>query len=122
MVSLPLACLLLAPLACLVLGQPAFRIANVFSDNAVLQRDNDLGVMWGFADAGAAVSGTFLSAPLSGTTGADGIWRLALPSTPAQSTPFNVTIYCAAMNASQTLSNLLVGDVILYSGQVRADA
>jgi sialate O-acetylesterase len=86
----------------------------LFSAHAVLQRDRPLAV-WGWAEAGATVS-VQLDAGLPHSVRADpaGRWRLALPPLAAGG-PHRLTARTGAR--TQTVSDLLAGDVYLCSGQ-----
>jgi sialate O-acetylesterase len=87
--------------------------AALFSDNAVLQRDKPIPV-WGTADAGEQVSVAFSGRTASTTTDGSGKWRIDLPSLPASATPSDLVI---KGNNTITVSNVLVGEVWLASGQ-----
>jgi sialate O-acetylesterase len=104
-----LALLLIAPAALLADVVPA----PLFTDNAVLQRDKPIPV-WGTADAGENVTVTLAGHTLATTAAPDGTWRVDLPALPANPTPATLTI---AGNNTITLSNILVGEVWLASGQ-----
>jgi len=86
----------------------------VFQDHAVLQRNAPIRV-WGVAPAGASL--TVLLGAVSTETKADdtGTWRAALPPLAAGG-PYTLTVKTGA-GESQTLSDILVGDVFLCSGQ-----
>ena len=84
----------------------------------VLQRDSTATVLNGFGKAGDTVAVTLDGSSLPPTTvGADGIWRVSLPSTPASLTPHTLTATCAS-GGSASLSDVLFGDVFLCGGQV----
>jgi sialate O-acetylesterase len=85
----------------------------LFTDNAVLQRDKPIPV-WGTADAGEKVSVTLGGQTRSTTAGPDGKWRVDLPALPANAEPATLTI---AGDNTVTLSNILVGEVWIASGQ-----
>ena len=104
-----LALLLIAPAALFADVVPA----PLFTDNAVLQRDKPIPV-WGMADAGEKIAVTFGGQTLSTTAGADGKWRVDLPALPANAEPATLTI---AGNNTITLSNIVVGEVWIASGQ-----
>ncbi|KQQ40076.1 glycoside hydrolase family 2 [Duganella sp. Leaf126] len=88
-------------------------LARIFSDHAVLQRDQPMTV-WGTAPAGNKVAVTL--GGKSATAGADasGKWRVALPPQPAGG-PY--TLEVASAGATLSRSDILVGDVYLCSGQ-----
>jgi sialate O-acetylesterase len=88
---------------------PAF----VFSDNAVLQREKPIPI-WGTADAGEKVSVSFAGHTAATTADAQGMWRVDLPSLPANATPANLVI---TGKNTVTRTNIVVGEVWLASGQ-----
>ena len=86
----------------------------------VLQRGVPLTSLWGFAAPGASVSTTLDCGgcpPVpDATAGADGVWRAQVPPLLPTAVPFNVTFTTAGAPAI-TLTDVLVGDVLLCSGQ-----
>jgi len=88
------------------------RLPKIFTDNMVVQRDLPVRV-WGWADAGEAVSVTL--AGNSATTKADekGQWSLELA---ALKTGENLELTVKGKN-SLTLKNVVVGDIWVCSGQ-----
>ena len=109
---------LLAAAAGCSAGQPAMpgpapgslQLAGVFSDHMVLQRDKPVPV-WGWADAGAKVTVTFAGRSKSATAGADGKWMVVLDALKLSAEPRTMTVNTI------TLSDVLVGDVWICSGQ-----
>lgn len=98
----------------------------IFGDNMVLQVGQEL-TFWGNADAGEEVTVTITSLDQGDTTppstasvatGADGRWQLKLP---ARAKPGNVLVKVNGKKTSLTLTNVLVGDVWLCSGQSNMD-
>jgi sialate O-acetylesterase len=88
------------------------RLAGVFGDHMVLQRDAPIRV-WGTARAGEAVRVSLSGAPRSTRARADGRWQLQLPAAPAGG-PHVLTV--SATN-TRVLRDVLVGDVWLCAGQ-----
>lgn len=84
----------------------------MFSDHMVLQRGRALPV-WGWADAGEKVTVSIAGRSASSRAGDDGRWELTLGSLPAGG-PHVLTIKGAN---TLTISDVLVGDVWLCSGQ-----
>ena len=85
----------------------------MFQDHGVLQRDRPIAV-WGDGAAGSEVTVTLADKTVTARADAAGHWRAALPATPAGG-PYTLT---AATNAeTRTVSDMLVGDVWLCSGQ-----
>ena len=85
----------------------------LFQDHAVLQRDRPIS-LWGRAAPGETVRLTLGSAATETKAGKDGIWRASLPALPAGG-PFTLT--AATGSRTQTVSDVLIGDVWLCSGQ-----
>jgi sialate O-acetylesterase len=87
-------------------------LPSLFSDHAVLQRDQTVPV-WGWADPGEEVSVTFAGQTKSTKAGADGKWRVSLdklqPGEPAALT--------VKGRNTITVADVLVGEVWLCSGQ-----
>jgi sialate O-acetylesterase len=101
---------------------PAFRISNVFGTHMVLQRDRPT-VLWGFAEPNtqvfASVTGRGVTIKLGPSiTDVHNVWRVSLPPYSASrstSDSFSITAYTNA--ASQTIEDVLWGDVHLCGGQ-----
>lgn len=87
--------------------------APLFTNNAVLQRGKPVPV-WGTADAGEKVSVSFAGQSRSTTADVNGQWRVDLAPLPANATPAELVI---KGTNTITLSNILVGEVWLASGQ-----
>ncbi|MDN5210844.1 sialate O-acetylesterase [Fulvivirgaceae bacterium BMA12] len=94
-----------------LLGQ--LKIAEIFTDNMVLQRNQTLKV-WGWSRKNDRITVRFKGKDYSGKSNKSGKWIVELPSMEAGG-PFEMSI----KNASEkiNLSNILVGDVWLCSGQ-----
>ena len=96
------------------------RLPKLWSDHAVIQRDRPIH-LWGWADVGERVTAT-----LRGSNGADetatattdslGHWSEYLPPRPAGGGPYTLTVSNGQTNTI-TISDLLMGDVWLASGQ-----
>jgi sialate O-acetylesterase len=109
-----------APLAALALGclnPPAqaaeLQLARLFSDHAVLQRDQPIAV-WGTAAAGHKLTVTLGGHTVNGSADARGKWRVELPPQPAGG-PYALTVTSDGQTVNR--NDLLVGDVYLCSGQ-----
>lgn len=107
--------LLVLAAACLCLPSQAaeLALARIFSDHAVLQRDQPL-TIWGTADAGRAVAVTLDGRTVTGSADARGKWRIALPPQPAGG-PYTLKVSSEGRTVSR--SDILIGDVYLCSGQ-----
>lgn len=110
---IPLATLLLAPLAALHAAD--FRLGSPFSDHMVLQREKPVAV-WGWADAGESVAVAFDDRTKTATAGAEGKWSLKLDAlkASAESRTFTVT---GKDGRKVEVKDVLVGEVWLGSGQ-----
>jgi sialate O-acetylesterase len=86
----------------------------MFQDHAVLQRDRPIAV-WGHAGADAQLTITFNGKSVRAAADRAGAWRAMLPATPAGG-PYTVSVR-ARSGAAQTITDVLVGDVFLCSGQ-----
>ena len=109
--------LLLAGLS-LASAAPSFNVSNVYSSDAVLQRDKPVAV-WGWALLpGVTVSCVWVDGRTyaSGAPDAAGIWRVVLPPAPARMEPYDLVLTSSAGDAV-TLARVLLGDVLLCAGQ-----
>lgn len=104
-----LALLLSAPTA-----QAKLQLPLMFSDGAVVQRDRALPV-WGWATPGATVEVAFDGRHAKATASGDGAWRVELPAHAAGG-PYVLSVRERSGDAV-TVSDVLVGDVWLASGQ-----
>ncbi len=93
---------------------PSPLLASLFQDHAVLQRDRPIAV-WGSATAGETVSVSIGGLEASARADGSGRWSAELPAMGAGG-PFTL-VARASSGAAQTLSDILVGDVWLCSGQ-----
>jgi len=89
------------------------RLPGIFGDHMVLQQEATLPV-WGWANPQEKVIVTFRNERADTTAGSDGKWRIELPALPAGTPAGTLTV--AATNTI-TLSDVLVGEVWLCSGQ-----
>lgn len=88
------------------------RLPRLVRDSMVLQRDKKI-TLWGWASPGEKISITFNRAKAKTKAGIDGKWIVSLPSMKAGGP------YVMKIDASNhlTLTNILLGDVWLCSGQ-----
>ena len=89
------------------------RLASVFSDHMVLQRNMPCPV-WGWDEPGQEVTVTFASQQHRAIADAEGAWRLSLDEMPASAAPRRITV---EGSSSITIENVLVGDVWICGGQ-----
>ncbi len=117
-----LAALVVAGLAAGVRGQAPTRapapavalLAPVFQDQAVLQRDRPIRV-WGSATPGEQVLVAFNGREAGGRADTSGRWEATLPAVGAGG-PYTLEVR-GESGSSQVVSDVLVGDVWLCSGQ-----
>lgn len=88
-------------------------LAPLFTDHAVLQRGKPVPV-WGTADIGEEVRVTFLDQTKFTIAGNDGRWSVTLDPLVARSEPATLTV---VGKNTVTLTNIVVGEVWLASGQ-----
>jgi sialate O-acetylesterase len=106
--------LLLAGLALPAAAIAAPTLSPVWQDGAVIQRDKPV-VVEGTAAPGAVVSGTLGRAQANARAAADGTFALNFPARPASAEP--VTLSVRDTSGVATVSDIVVGDVWLCSGQ-----
>jgi sialate O-acetylesterase len=94
------------------LAQPPL-LDPVFNDHAVLQRDRAIPV-WGTAGPNADVTLSFAGGTATAHADASGSWRTNLPALPAGG-PYQLK--AESGGRTQTVEDVLVGDVWLCSGQ-----
>jgi sialate O-acetylesterase len=87
---------------------------EMFQDHAVLQRDRQIPV-WGDARPGDQITITIGSNTVHTRAAASGHWRAALPAMPAGG-PYSLSVHTQS-GAAESVSDLLLGDVWLCSGQ-----
>lgn len=107
-------CLMLLFTSSVAANASQLKLAAVFSDHMVLQRDMPVRV-WGEAPAGAEVTVT-----LAGQQGrvqalSNGSWELTLPPLAASSDALELTVACG--NNTIRVADVLVGEVWLLGGQ-----
>lgn len=106
-----LICLAVACLTTTV--QAELKLASVFGDNMVLQRDKDLNI-WGWADANQEVTVELREQSVSTKSDADGKWLVKLNPI-SLGEPFDVSVVSG--EDSIKISNCLAGEVWICSGQ-----
>jgi sialate O-acetylesterase len=95
-------------------SQPRTLFSPIFQDHAVLQRDRPISV-WGGAAPGEQVSVTLNGRQASARADRSGRWEAMLPEMSAGG-PYTLEVR-AESGATQTILDILVGDVWLCSGQ-----
>ncbi len=98
---------------------PDFHVSGAFGDHMVLQRARKVPV-WGVSTyIGETVTLTFAGQTKTATVGSDGKWTVTLDEMAANKTPQEMVITCK--NKTQTLKDILVGDVFMVGGQSNAE-
>ncbi|WP_158534893.1 sialate O-acetylesterase [Mucilaginibacter hurinus] len=95
----------------------SFKLANILQNNMVIQRDKPFKV-WGTASPNALVSvkASWNGSVLSTRSDGGGKWQVAIPAVAANTTPQTLVASVTGQPAV-TLSNILIGDVWVCSGQ-----
>lgn len=88
-------------------------LPNILTSNMILQRNSPVPI-WGRANAGEEITVRFAGQTIKTTAGADGKWSVKLKPMKQNAQPDNMII---TGNNTITLTNILVGDVWLCSGQ-----
>lgn len=106
------------------------RFANSYGSHMVLAKAPRRALLWGYAAPGAKVSvavnnGTHVTASAvaavtRGDAGAD-VWSVQLPAMEATSRAVAVVATDATSGQRATLEDVLVGDVVLCSGQSNSE-
>jgi len=97
-------------------GGQIFQLGAPFQDGAVLQRDAPIAV-WGRAPAGDEIAVEFAGQSKAATADAEGRWKVMLEPVPANARGTGLRATSSREGRSLTVSDILVGDVWLCSGQ-----
>jgi hypothetical protein len=99
------------------LARAELRVATIFSDHMVLQRDRPAPI-WGWTAPGEAVTVTFAGQTRRATADAQGRWRVTLDPLPANSTGRDLTVAAEGATPQRvTIQDVLVGAVWFTAGQ-----
>jgi len=90
------------------------RMAGVFQDHMVLQREKPVSV-WGWADPGTSISASFAGQSPTAKADDKGYWRVTFDALEASTESRELKV--SAGSQSLTLKDVLVGDVWLCAGQ-----
>ncbi len=93
-----------------------FTLAEVFTDNMVLQADKPI-VFWGECDEENAAISVCLDDEVLTTHVRGGTWEVTFPARPADSTPFVVQVMGDTEGEQIFLENIVIGDVWIVMGQ-----
>lgn len=92
------------------------KLASLFSDHMVLQRDCPVPV-WGWSSAGDTITVAFAGQTKTAVAGADGSWTVTLDPMPASGGGTKLTAESKAEKTKLQLADVLIGDVWICSGQ-----
>ena len=112
--KLPVALTLLVGLLSTFSTLAEISLPHFFSDHMVLQR-NEKAAIWGSTDPGAKVNLTFKGHKSTVTADAKGNWKAMIPTGKADASGVKLTI--TSGGHTHTISDVLVGEVWLASGQ-----
>ncbi len=93
--------------------ESALKLANIFADHAVLQRDIELPV-WGWAAAGESVTVSIDGKNVAAKADDTGKWMARFPAFPAGG-PYIMTV--TGKDSKLAVTDILIGDVWICSGQ-----
>lgn len=113
------ACLL--PAAAIAKEEEDFTVSGAFSEDMVLQRDGEVPI-WGWSSHhGATITVSFKGSTATATVGDGGEWLAKLPAMAADANPADMVISSDISDYTVTLTDILVGDVWIISGQSNAE-
>lgn len=105
--------------ACSVMAEAKIWMPQMFQNGMVMQRGQTVNV-WGTADKNETVTVEFRGKKYVATANGEGKWNVQLPKMKAGG-PYVMTVSSANDNATTTISDVMVGDVWLCSGQSNID-
>lgn len=112
----PLTCLATLLILAIPLQAADLKLAAVFSDHMVLQRDKPVPV-WGWADPGEKVTVEFAGQKHSATADDKGKWSVKLDPLTASADSRELVVRAETIKAERKVADVLVGEVWLGSGQ-----
>lgn len=98
------------------IAQATPKLSGIFTSDMVLQRDKAVPV-WGWAEPGEVVTVAFAGQKLSAVADSYGRWKLIFKGMPASSEGREFTLSSDRTKKPVILSNVVVGDVWICSGQ-----
>jgi sialate O-acetylesterase len=104
---------ILVAAGCAMAARAEVRLASLFTDGAVLQRDKPVAI-WGQADAGEKVAVSFAGQTCETTAGSDGKWIIYLDALAASAQGAELI---AVGKNTVTVRDVVVGEVWICSGQ-----
>jgi len=95
----------------------SFTIANILQSNMVIQRNKPL-MVWGTAKAASSitVNASWLTNAVTTKANASGVWTVSVNVGGANTSAQTITV-SSANSKSISLTNILIGDVWVCSGQ-----
>ncbi len=109
-----------ALVACAFAARAEVKLPPAISDHMVLQRDAAAPI-WGTAAPGEQVTVAFAGQTKTATADAKGKWMVKLDPLPVSAEPRTMTITSSISHKPLTISDVLVGEVWLGSGQSNMD-
>jgi sialate O-acetylesterase len=97
-------------------AQAAVTLPGFFSDHMVLQRDAPV-TIWGRADVNQKVTVTFAGQSATAAANNEGQWKVELKPMAVSKVPQELTVQVDGGDDAKTVSDVLIGDVWLGSGQ-----
>ncbi|QDU92703.1 sialate O-acetylesterase [Lignipirellula cremea] len=97
-------------------AQASVTLPSFFSDHMVLQREAPLPI-WGRAEPGQKITVTLAGESAVAQADGEGNWKVELKPLAASRTPQELTVQAAGEEKKITLTDVLIGDVWLGSGQ-----
>jgi len=94
----------------------ALRLARVFSDGVVLQREKPVPI-WGWAIPGSTVTVEFAGAARSVSAGADGRWQVVFGPLEASFEPREIRVTTDPVGTPLRVTDVVVGEVWMLAGQ-----
>ena len=105
---------------CVLSAGATVRMPRLFQSGMVLQRGKPIPV-WGWADAGEAITIQFNKKTYTATADAEGRWRVDLPKMKAGG-PYTLEVKSEEVDSEKlVIDNVMIGDVWLLSGQSNID-
>lgn len=98
------------------LSAAELKLAALFSDHMVLQREKPVSV-WGWADADEKLTVEFGGQKKAAAADANGKWQVRLDPLPASAEPRTLLVQSAKLERKIEVTDVLVGEVWLGSGQ-----
>ena len=99
-----------------ILDAAELKIASIFSDHMILQRDQPVPV-WGWASPGETVAVEFAGQKKIATADKEGKWRVNLDPMAASAEPRAMAVQSSISHEQSRFEDVLVGEVWLASGQ-----